>query len=74
MSDAKIPILPPTTALKLIASTSDAPQVLPRLSAKARERITETIEMGREIGERQIASDIEFLLELHDRVHGIAAP
>jgi hypothetical protein len=46
---------------------------LPRLSTKARARINETIEIDREMGDRQIASDIEFLLEVHDRVHGITA-
>jgi hypothetical protein len=54
---------------------SDEPKApLPRISAQARVRINEMIEIDREMGDRQIASDIEFLLEFHDRVHGIDAP
>jgi hypothetical protein len=59
---------------KIVAPPPAEPKApLPRLSAKARIRVTESIEIGRAIGERQLASDVEFLLEVHDRVHGITA-
>jgi hypothetical protein len=43
----------------------------PRLSPAARRRVRDYIEVLRACGDRQIASDIEVLLMLHDRLHGI---
>lgn len=44
---------------------------LPKLSTAARARIIETIEAEEAVGDSQVASDIQFLLDLHDRVHGL---
>lgn len=45
---------------------------LPKLTAKARELILETIKFDRLCGSRDVAAATEMLLVLHDRIHGLA--
>lgn len=40
-----------------------------KLNDKARKRILDTIEAEFAVGSRQVATDIEMLLKLHDEVH-----
>ena len=44
---------------------------LPKLSGDARGRVLEIIDMEREMGDSQLATDIEVLLEWHDKFHHI---
>ncbi|QJD54384.1 hypothetical protein [Aminobacter phage Erebus] len=42
-----------------------------KLNEKARKRILDTIEAERAVGSRQVATDIEMLLKVHDEVHQV---
>lgn len=51
----------------MIDDLADA--IRPKLSKAARDRIEQTIEAEEAVGDSQVATDIQFLLDFHDRVH-----
>lgn len=51
------------------SGTRPAPTL--KLSAAARVRVVDEIEAQEMAGDRQVASDLQVLLDLHDQVHGI---
>lgn len=55
----------------MICERTLADAIRPKLSQSARERVEEIIEAwaGGDLEDSQVASDLQFLLDHHDRVH-----
>lgn len=52
-----------------MTDTSLANAIRPKLSSAARERIEEIIDAEYAVNDSQVATDIQFLLDYHDKVH-----
>lgn len=46
-----------------------ADSIRPKLSKEARKRVAQLIEDEEMVGDSQTATDIQFLLDFHDKVH-----